>query len=74
LALLNEKYDLIRKDFQHVVLEGTAYEVGQQQGEILEKQNPGAAKWFASARIDPKKRGLMISKNCRLFTKNIALE
>jgi len=39
LAILSEKYVPIKKDFQHVVLEGTALEVGQQQGEILKKQS-----------------------------------
>jgi predicted choloylglycine hydrolase len=57
LGVLSEKYNLIRKDFQHIVLEGTAYEVGQQQAEILKKQNPDAAKWFASATTDPKRMG-----------------
>jgi predicted choloylglycine hydrolase len=57
LRMLSERYSLIRKDFQHIVLEGTAYEVGQQQAEILKKQNPKAAKWFASAVIDPGKMG-----------------
>jgi len=54
---LSEKYNLIKKDFQHIILEGTAYEVGQQQAEILKMQNPEAAKWFASADIDPSKMG-----------------
>jgi len=54
---LSEKYNLIKKDFQHIILEGTAYEVGQQQAEILKRQNPEAAKWFASADIDPSKMG-----------------
>jgi len=40
LRMLSDKYNLMRKDFQHVVLEGTAYEVGQRQAEILKKQNP----------------------------------
>ena len=54
---MSEKYNLIKKDFQHIILEGTAYEVGQQQAEILKMQNPEAAKWFASADIDPSKMG-----------------
>jgi predicted choloylglycine hydrolase len=54
---LSEKHNFIKKDFQHVVLEGTAYEVGQQQAEILRKQSPEAARWFASATPDPKKMG-----------------
>lgn len=57
MSELSEKYNFIKKDFQHIILEGTAYEVGQQQAEILKKQNPEAAKWFVSANIDPKKMG-----------------
>lgn len=57
LRVLSEKYNLIKKDFQHIVLEGTAYEIGQQQAAILKKQNPEAAKWFASATTDPEKIG-----------------
>lgn len=55
--MLGEECNLIKKDFQYVVLEGTAYEIGQQQGEILKKQNSEAVKWFTSARIEPKKLG-----------------
>lgn len=54
---LSEKYNLIKRNFEHIVLEGTAYEVGSQQAEILKKQNPETAKWFVSANIDPKKMG-----------------
>lgn len=54
---LSQKYNFIRKDFQHIILEGTAYEVGQQQAEILKKQNSEAAKWSVSANIDPRKMG-----------------
>jgi predicted choloylglycine hydrolase len=55
--MLSGKYNLIKKVFQHIVLEGTAYEVGLQQAEILKKQNPEAARWFASASVDPAKMG-----------------
>jgi hypothetical protein len=54
---LSEEYNLIRKDFQHIVLEVSAYEVGRQQAEILKKEKPEVAKWFASASVNPKKMG-----------------
>jgi len=57
LVMSSEEYSLIRKDFQHIVLEGSAYEVGRQQAEVLKRENPEAAKWFASASVDPKKMG-----------------
>jgi len=48
-------YNLIKKGFQHVILEGSAYEVGRQQAEVLKRENPEVAKWFGSASVDPKK-------------------
>jgi predicted choloylglycine hydrolase len=54
---LKEEYSLVKKTFQHVVLEGSSYEVGCQQAEILKKQNPESAKWFGSAEVNPKKLG-----------------
>jgi predicted choloylglycine hydrolase len=57
LSTLSERYNLIKKSFQHVVLEGAAYEVGRQQAEILKTENPKTAKWFASATINPAKMG-----------------
>lgn len=40
-----------------MVVEGSYYEVGRQQGDILKRQNPGVAKWFTSAETNPKKLG-----------------
>jgi len=34
---MNRGYNLVKGKFQHVILEGTAYEVGRKQGEILKK-------------------------------------
>jgi hypothetical protein len=34
---MNRDYNLVKGKFQHVILEGTAYEVGRKQGEILKK-------------------------------------
>jgi predicted choloylglycine hydrolase len=64
---LSGKYNLIKKDFQHIVLEGNAYEVGLQQAEILKKQNPEAAKWFASATINPEKMGFSTFDELQAF-------
>jgi len=64
---LDAEYTIIEKDFQHVVLEGTAYEVGQQQGEILKRQNPEAARWYASGKTDPKKLGFKDFEELRAF-------
>jgi predicted choloylglycine hydrolase len=54
---LSGGYNLIRKDFRHVVLEGTAFEVGRRQAEILKKEDPHASEWFMSARTDPRRLG-----------------
>jgi predicted choloylglycine hydrolase len=64
---LSEKYNFIKKDFQYIVLEGNAYEVGLQQAEILRKQNPETAKWFASAAIHPEKMGFSTFEELQAF-------
>ncbi len=57
LSKMKETYNLIKKSFQHIILEGSAYEVGQQQAEILKSESPDAARWFTSANVDPRKAG-----------------
>ena len=32
---MNLGYDLIKGEFQHIILEGSAYEVGKMQGQLL---------------------------------------
>ncbi|MFB0522421.1 MAG: hypothetical protein ACETV1_01500 [Candidatus Bathyarchaeia archaeon] len=32
---MNRDYNIVNGMFQHIILEGTAYEVGKKQGEIL---------------------------------------
>lgn len=64
---MGDKYNLLKKDFHHVVLEGTAYEVGRQQGEILKRQNPEAVRWFTSAKIEPKKLGFKDFEELQAF-------
>lgn len=36
---MNENYSLVKDDFQHIVLEGSAYEVGMMQGRILKSND-----------------------------------
>lgn len=64
---MSEKYDLIKKKFQHVVLEGTAYDVGKRQADILKRQNPRAAKWFSSASVDMGKMGFDSFREMQVF-------
>ena len=64
---MSEAYNLLKKSFQHVVLEGSAYEIGRQQAEILNKENPKGAKWFASANVDPEKMGFGSFEDLQVF-------
>jgi hypothetical protein len=43
---LEAENTITKRDFQHVVLEGTAYEVGQQQGVSLD--DPAVVKRYAA--------------------------
>jgi predicted choloylglycine hydrolase len=65
--MLGAEYTIIKKDFQHVILEGTAYEVGQQQGEILKRQDPEAARWYASGKTEPRKLGFKDFEELQAF-------
>ncbi|MHA1928928.1 MAG: hypothetical protein ACTSV2_10185 [Candidatus Thorarchaeota archaeon] len=51
---MSDDTKIINKTFHHVVLEGTAFEVGQQQGEIIKKHKPESVKWCTSPNVDPK--------------------
>jgi len=53
---MSQNYDLIHGRFQHVILEGTAYEVGKMQGEIL-KSKEEAYKFYSSFKTDLKSTG-----------------
>lgn len=64
---MSEMYTTIKKGFQHVILEGSAYEVGRQQAEILKNENPDVAKWFASASVDPEKMGFGTFEELQAF-------
>lgn len=54
---MHQNYIIIRRDFQHLALEGSSYGVGWQQGEVLKRQSPELAKWFSSAEVNSSKLG-----------------
>jgi len=54
---MTEEYNIIKKTFHHDVVEGTHYEIGKQQAELLKKRRPESENWFAKKDIDPKKLG-----------------
>jgi predicted choloylglycine hydrolase len=53
---MEEKNNIIKKKYSHIVLEGTSYEVGKQQGELI-KNIPSVVKRFTSSNPKPKKMG-----------------
>ena len=53
---MKEEYNIIKKKFQHVIFEGTNYEVGKQQANLI-KDNIEIIKWITCEKIDPKKLG-----------------
>jgi len=67
LVTLSREYNLIKKVFQHVILEGDSYEVGHQLGEILKKHNPETVKWFISAKVEPEKLGFWDFEDLQAF-------
>lgn len=54
---MNIEYKLIKKVYQHVILEGSSYQVGRQLGEVLKKHSPETVRWFVSAKVEPEKLG-----------------
>lgn len=54
---MSDEYNIMKKRFQHVVLEGSHYEIGQQQGQILKEHIPGAIQFFTSGEVNPEKLG-----------------
>jgi len=57
----NPDYDLVNGEFQHIILEGTAYEVGKKQGEIL--KNDGDMRARIERAIASFSSQLGVSKN-----------
>jgi predicted choloylglycine hydrolase len=53
---MSDNYTNIDKKYSHVVLEGSSYEVGKQQAELIKNIEP-IVKWMTSGNIDPKKLG-----------------
>ena len=53
---MSSEYIITETKFQHIVLEGTSYEVGKAQGDIL-KQDEEVIAAFASSVLDPKELG-----------------
>lgn len=64
---LSGDYDLLKREFKYVVLEGSAFEVGQKQAEILRKENPELARWFASANVDLAKMGFVSFEDLQAY-------
>lgn len=52
----NQKKNQVRKTISHIILEGTNYEVGKYQGELI-KNNDAAIKYFAGGRFNHSKSG-----------------
>ncbi|MFX0185987.1 MAG: C45 family autoproteolytic acyltransferase/hydrolase [Candidatus Hodarchaeota archaeon] len=53
---MTEEYQYHEITFEHIRLEGTSYQVGQKQGELI-KPNSGAVAFFTSNKADIKKFG-----------------
>jgi predicted choloylglycine hydrolase len=54
---MSDGFNIIKKTFQHDVVEGTHYEIGKQQAELLKNRSPDAVKWFSKNQINPKDLG-----------------
>ncbi|MFW9849653.1 MAG: C45 family autoproteolytic acyltransferase/hydrolase [Candidatus Thorarchaeota archaeon] len=54
---MSNNYNLIKKRFQHVVIEGDYYELGQQQGEIMKKTRPEHLEFYKSGNLNLKDLG-----------------
>ena len=63
--MVNE-YQIHEITFKHILLEGTSYEVGQQQGELL-KSNTNAVTFFTSNKANLKKAGFKTFKEVQNF-------
>ncbi|MHA1221628.1 MAG: C45 family autoproteolytic acyltransferase/hydrolase, partial [Candidatus Heimdallarchaeota archaeon] len=53
---MSDNYNLINKKYSHIVLEGTSYEVGKQQAELIKNIKPIVG-WMTSGKVEPKKLG-----------------
>ncbi|MHA1739780.1 MAG: C45 family autoproteolytic acyltransferase/hydrolase [Candidatus Heimdallarchaeota archaeon] len=53
---MTEEYEMINKKYHYVVLEGTSYEVGKQQAEMIKDIQP-LVQWMLSGKSSYKKQG-----------------
>ena len=61
-ARVAEQYIIRKGVFQHVTLEGTSYEIGRMQAEILKATNEGFLSFFTSGQVHPEKHGFATFK------------
>ena len=54
---MTEQYTMRKGVYQHVTLEGTSYEVGRLQAEMLKGTNERFLNLFTSGTVDPSKYG-----------------
>ncbi|MFX0094866.1 MAG: C45 family autoproteolytic acyltransferase/hydrolase, partial [Candidatus Hodarchaeota archaeon] len=65
---MSEKYNLISGKFQHIVMEGSSYDIGRMQGEIL-KKNENLVPWFKIKvkNLNIKKKGLKDFRELQMY-------
>lgn len=54
---MSDEYTITEGEFEHIVLEGTPYQVGRMQGEVLKQKDEQAAGSFGSSDLRPEERG-----------------
>lgn len=59
---MNEQYIIREGVFQHIMLEGTSYEMGRRQAEILRATNEEYLNFFTSGEVHPEKYGFATFK------------
>lgn len=59
---MTEQYIIRKGVFQHITLEGTSYEIGRKQAEILKSTNESSLNFFTSEEVHPKKYGFATFK------------
>lgn len=59
---MTEQYIMRKGAFQHIALEGTSYEIGRKQAEILKSTNESSLDVFTSGEVRPNKYGFATFK------------
>ena len=59
---MTEQYNMHKGIFRHVTLEGTNYEVGRLQAEMLQATNEGFLSFFTSQTVEHEKHGFSTFK------------